>query len=92
MVEYHIDTSYKFEERLDLLPFGGSLSVRKPIESKTVIYVGQDEAIFKQFLFLSKMWVGPKGERPLLLKDEGAGMMISSFICREHGLIRGNTA
>jgi hypothetical protein len=48
----------------------------------------QDEAIFKLFLFLSKMWTGPNGERPLLPKDEGAGCMISAFICREHGLIR----
>ena len=88
MVEYHIDASYAFQERLDLLPFGGNLSVQKPIGSNTVIFVGQDEAIFKQFLFLTKMWVGPSGERPLLPKDEGAGIMVSIFICREHGLIR----
>ena len=88
MVEYHIDASYVFEERLNLLPFGGNLSVRKPVDAKTVIYVGQDEAIFKQFLFLTKMWVGPHGERPLLPKDEGAGTMISAFICRKYGLIR----
>ena len=53
-----------------------------------VMFVGQDEAIFKQFLFLSKMWIGPNGERPLLPKDEGTGLMISAFICRELGLIR----
>ena len=34
------------------------------------------------------MWAGPSGERPLLPKDEGSGLMISSLICREHGLIR----
>jgi hypothetical protein len=34
------------------------------------------------------MWVGPNGERALLPKDEGTGMMISTFISREHGLIR----
>jgi hypothetical protein len=34
------------------------------------------------------MWVGPSGERPLLPKDEGTGTMISTFICREHGLLR----
>ncbi|KAI2512867.1 hypothetical protein MHU86_1413 [Fragilaria crotonensis] len=88
MVEYHIDASYAFEEQLLLLLFGGNLSVRKPIDSKAVIFIGQDEAIFKQFLFLTKMWVGPSGERPLLPKDEGSGTMISAFICREHGLIR----
>ena len=88
MVEYHIDASYAFEERLCLLPYGGNLSVRKPTDSKIVVFIGQDEAIFKQFLFLTKMWVGPNGERPLLPKDEGSGTMISAFICREHGLIR----
>jgi hypothetical protein len=50
--------------------------------------IDQDEAIFKQFLFVSKMWTGPNGERPLLPKDEGAGIKISSFICREHGILR----
>jgi hypothetical protein len=34
------------------------------------------------------MWTGPSGERPLLPKDEGAGVMIISFIAQEHGLIR----
>jgi hypothetical protein len=52
------------------------------------MFVGQDEAIFKQFLFLSKMWTGPNGERPLVPKDEGAGIMISAFITREFGLRR----
>ena len=88
MVEYHVDASYEFEEQLRLLPFGGNLSVRKPFGSKTVIFLGQDEAIFKQFLFVTKMWVGPSGERPLLPKDEGTRTMISAFVCREHGLIR----
>jgi hypothetical protein len=87
MVEYHVDSSYKFEERLSTIQFGGNLSIRKPIDSKTVIYVGQDEAIFKQFLFSSKMWVGPSGQRPLLPKDEGAGTMVSAFVSREHGII-----
>ena len=56
----------------------------EPIDSNIVMFVGQDEAIFKQFLFHYKMWVGPNRERPLLPKDEGIGTMISAFICREH--------
>jgi hypothetical protein len=87
-VEYHVDATYAFDERLSTLPFGGSLSVRKPINYRPVVFVGQDEAIFKRFLFLAKMWVGPNGERALLPKDEGSGTMISTFISREHGLIR----
>ena len=70
-----------------MVRFGGNLSVRKPIGSTTVMYVGQDEAIFKQFLFSNKMWVGPSGQRPLLPKDEGSGTMVSAFVTREHGII-----
>ena len=88
MVEYHVDASYKFQDKIDELPFGGNLSVRKNLESRPVMFIGQDEAIYIQFLFLSKMWVGPKGERPLLPKDEGTGSMISAFFCCEHGLLQ----
>ena len=50
----------------------------------------EDEAIYKQFLFLYKTWVGPKGEQPLLPKDEGTGLMTSAFVCcaGEHGLLQ----
>ncbi|KAI2509347.1 hypothetical protein MHU86_5100 [Fragilaria crotonensis] len=88
MIEYHVDVSYHFEEKLAGYPFGGNLSIRKPIAAKPVIYVGQDEAIFKQFLFSHKMWVAPGGQRALLPKDEGSGIMVSAFVTREHGIIR----
>ena len=88
MIEYHIDVSYHFEDKLAGCPFGGNLSIRKPIAAKPVIYVGQDEAIFKQFLFSHKMWVAPGGQRALLPKDEGSGTMVSAFVTREHGIIR----
>jgi hypothetical protein len=88
MVEYHVDASYVFVDQLSLLPFGGNLSIRKPIDSRAVIFVGQDKALFKQSLFLMKMWVGPNGEQPLLPKDEGTGTMILTFVCCKHGLIR----
>ncbi len=69
--------------------FGAHSSIRRDTTKPIVNFVGQDKAIFKQFLVsLSKMWTGPKYERPLLPKDEGAGVMISSFICREYGLIQ----
>ncbi len=84
MVEYHVDSCSKM---LPFLPYGGSLSVRKkPLIPKTMT-LGQDEAIFQQFLFLSKMWTGPNGERPLLPKDKGAGVIYCS-ICQELGMIR----
>jgi hypothetical protein len=62
MIEYHIDMSYRFDDKLAAFPLGGNLSIRKPIAAKPVIYIGQDEAIFKQFLFSHKMWVAPGGQ------------------------------
>ncbi len=46
---------------------------------------GQDEAIFKQYLLTLKHWIGRKGERPLVPKDEGQGVMLSVFQSREWG-------
>jgi hypothetical protein len=56
----------------------------KPFE-KLLILFGQDEAIFKQYWLTSKAWVGRNQERPLLLKDEGQGVMLSVFKSREFG-------
>ena len=47
--------------------------------------MGQDECIFKQYLFNPKQWVLPDGTRPLLPKDEGQGTMVSAFCLREFG-------
>ena len=88
-VEYHVDAiPNNVLAGIAVGSFGAHLSVRRDVDKPIVVFIGQDEAIFKQFSFLSKMWTGPKGERPLLPKDEGAGVMISSFICREYGLIK----
>jgi hypothetical protein len=88
MIEYHVDDiPSETLATLALGPFGAHLSVRRDVNKPILMFIGQDEAIYKQFLFLSKMWTGPKGERALLPKDEGAGVMISSFINREYGLI-----
>ena len=72
---------------MDKLPFGDHLSERKDSESRPVMFIGQDEAIYKQFLFFQD-WVGPNGERPLLPKNEGTGSIISAFVCHEHGLLQ----
>ena len=47
--------------------------------------LGQDEVIVKQFLFSLLAWTLPDGSRPLIPKDEGLGLMISAFTCRELG-------
>jgi hypothetical protein len=47
--------------------------------------VGQDECIFKQYTLVQKSWSDPDGTHALLPKDEGRGVMVSSFVCQELG-------
>jgi hypothetical protein len=84
-VELHVDDLLHIEEEINLLEFGGNLSVRKPPDVKPVMIFGQDESIFKQYCIPTKSWVYPDGTRVLLPKDEGQGLMISSFVSRELG-------
>ena len=86
MVEYHVDDSPVFEEVASQnTRFGGYLSVRKPEGSKPLICLGQDEYIFKQFTFTTKSWTAPDGQKALVPKDDGMGIMISAFVSREFG-------
>ena len=50
-----------------------------PQESKLVIFFGQDEASFDQFIFNGSMWIGPDGEQAMLPKINGIGVMVSAF-------------
>ena len=65
--------------------FGGNLSVRKKEDEKPIIMIGQDECIFKQFLFTHKYWALSDGTTPPMPKEEGQGVMLSSFCSREFG-------
>ena len=46
---------------------------------------GQDKVIFKQNLFSDGYWVLPNGKKQLVPKDEGHGLMLLTFTCRELG-------
>ncbi len=86
MVEFHVDAS----DKLLLLrningDFGGNLSVRFPTGCKPLISFGHDESIYKQFLITGKTWIGPDGERNIVPKDNGLGVMVSAFQSREFG-------
>ena len=88
--EFHIDDNLKFASWQDFpdeesRKFGGCLSVRMPEGAKPLIIFGQDECIFKQYVFSKKSWMGPHGETPMTPKDEGHGVMLSSFVSREYG-------
>jgi hypothetical protein len=61
------------------------LSVRKPADLKPLICFGQDECIFKQFTFTPKAWTAPDGQKSMIPKDDGLGVMISAFVSREFG-------
>ena len=54
-------------------------------DQKPLIIFGQDEFIFKQYTFTKKAWVGPNGEKMLIPKDDGQGIMISAFQSHEFG-------
>jgi hypothetical protein len=78
MVEYHVDDCKElFQRAQELFDFGGALSIRwledkeRDQSEKPLIIFGQDKAIFKQYLLNLKHWIGRKGERPLVPKDEG---------------------
>ena len=85
-VKFHVDDHIDFQSQCDHLPYGGNLSVRKDPQSKPIIILGQDEAIFtKQFVFSRGCWVMEDDSKQMMPKDEGQGEMISSFVSCEIG-------
>jgi hypothetical protein len=88
MKEYHVDASRVFQKELNEDPackYGGNKSVRKRPEDKMLVCFGHDECIFKKNAFANRHWVGANGERPIVPKDDGCGIMISAFQSREFG-------
>jgi hypothetical protein len=85
MVELHIDDIK--DELLTLIyhecPFGGKLSIRMQPEERPLLSFGHDECIFHQFIFTGHSWRGKNGEQPIIPKDEGYGLMVSTFQSRE---------
>ncbi|KAG7350939.1 hypothetical protein IV203_029977 [Nitzschia inconspicua] len=86
MVEFHED--YIDKAGMDLTQFEKKQSVRAPPNSPPLEFIGQDECVFFQNLVCSKNWVGSNGERPLLPKSEGDGVMLSAFQSRLTGFGR----
>jgi hypothetical protein len=84
-VELHVDDHPTFQDECNSLPYGGNLSVRKDPNVKPLLIMGQDESIFKQYSLSKKSWSDPDGTRALLPKEDGQGVMISSFVSREFG-------
>ena len=57
MIEYHVDELPSNEridnQKLALGPYGGNVSVRQDCNKPMLMFIVQDEAIFKQFFFHS---------------------------------------
>ena len=85
LYEYYVDDHLTFQDACKNLPFGGHLSVRKPLDKKQIMMIGQDEAIMRKNLLTLCAWSMPDGARPLVPKDEGYGLMLSAMTCRESG-------
>jgi hypothetical protein len=60
-------------------------SIRVSSQARPLMIIGQDESVFAQYLLVSKTWIGPKGQRPLLPKTEGDGYMLPAFVSSEFG-------
>jgi hypothetical protein len=85
MLEYHFDTCNLFQERMnDKTQLGGRRSVRYP-DGKMLVVWGYDVCIVKQYTLSKKLWIGTNGKTAIVAKDEGCGIMISAFQCREFG-------
>ena len=86
-VEFHVDDHDCLQDLANTKygALGGNVSVRKAVDQKPLIIFGQDESIFNQFSFGSSQWVGPSGERSILPKSAGMGVMVSAFQSREFG-------
>jgi hypothetical protein len=85
MVELHVDDHPMFQSELNNLPYRGQLSVCKNPLDKPLMIICQDNCIFKHFSLMTKSWTDPDGACSLLPKDDGQGIMVSSFVCRELG-------
>ena len=89
-MEYHLDATHTFYERLSTLSFGRSLSVlQKPINSQPVVFVGQDEAIFNSFYFELSCGLAPLVKGHCFQKLKGAvtrDHSASGAVEIEHGL------
>ncbi len=78
--EHHVNDHPSFQDTMNTTTtFGGNLSVRFPEGRKPLICFGQDEAIMKQYCFTSKSWTAPTGQKAIIPKDDGMGVIISMF-------------
>ena len=75
-----------FQEKMNAtIQFGVNLSVRRDKNKETIIVLGHDECIFRQYVLTNKSWNGPEGQKSITPKVSGQGIMISAFQSRAFG-------
>jgi hypothetical protein len=82
-IEFHVDDINMKLIGDKVGPFGGNVSVRCPAGSRPLIIFGQDESIFNQFSHSGRQWLGPLGQRSIMPKSAGMGIMLSAFQSRD---------
>ena len=85
MYEFHVDTHSCIDPFVCDVEYGGFLSVRRDQSQKPLIIFGQDESIYRQYQSNKKRWFLPDGLGCLLPKEQGQGIMYSSFVSRDFG-------
>jgi hypothetical protein len=78
-IKFHVDDINMKLSGNSVGPFGGNVSVRCPIGTRPLIIFSQDESIFNQFAHNAKPCLGPLGQRSIMWKSAGMGLMLSSF-------------
>ena len=82
-IEFHVDDINMQLIGDNVGPFGGNVSVRCPAGSRPLIIFGQDESKFNQFSNSGRQWLGPLGQRSIMPKSAGMGVMLSAFQSRD---------
>ena len=90
LLDYNVVTLPQFQDIVDKIgkkgKFGDWLSARMKLGERPVIFLGQDEAIFKQYIFTKNMW-NHKGIFWIVPKDQGYGIMVSAFQYQYFGFV-----
>jgi len=83
MLEY-VDAERVYRYTTTLVKYGGNTSVRLPLNSKSRLCFGQDEAIYRSSQLNDSCWT-IDGEVPLCTKRLGTGVMVSAMTSRAFG-------
>ncbi len=80
----HFKDDVTTKKKLKIAMLNHGLFFHSSVQAALVVF-GQDEAIFKQYTLMLKIWLGRGGNQPLRPKDDGLVLIISAFKYRDFG-------